>query len=289
MSRQGRGPVVVLGGFDGFHLGHRELLHVAADIAAREQLQTVAVVMDDAAVVEHLSPVAERCRLAMMHGAGAVHVVTVDSRDAGAADQVVHEVVSRIEPSMIVMACLPASDDDARFPSLRRTIRRHEVPLAEIDRWSGVDRQPVTSAAIAESLAAGDVVRAAAQLGRPYTIDGIVVHGSGLGRTIGFPTANIPPPGDQVLPARGVYAAMVTVGDGSVHRAAVNVGVRPTVEEHGGLLVEAHLLDFDDDLYGQRLRVAFHLWLRGEQHFGSLDGLIAQLARDATRAGIALR
>lgn len=279
----------MLGGFDGCHLGHRELLHVAGDTAMRDGRQMVVVVMDDEAVVQHLSSVQDRCRMAMGQGASAVHVVTVNSRDAGAAEQVVDDVVRRFGPSTIVMACLPASDDDARFPSLRATIRNRDIQLAEIDRWSSADRQAVTSRTIAVCLAAGDVANAAAQLGRPYAIDGIVVHGSGLGRTIGFPTANIPPPADQVLPAGGVYAATVTIGDGSSHRSAVNIGVRPTVEDHGSLLIEAHLLDFDGDLYGQRLRVAFNLWLRGEQHFGSLDELVAQLARDATRAGIALR
>ena len=106
------------------------------------------------------------------------------------------------------------------------------------------------------------------------------MHGSGLGRTIGYPTANVPPPAGRLLPALGVYAGTVRLPGGSEHASAINVGVRPTVELAGTVLVEAHLLDFDDDIYGARIDVAFHERLRGELRFGSIDELIAQLRRD---------
>lgn len=284
------GPIVVLGGFDGCHLGHRELLQAAGEIATREHRALVAIVMDDLAEPTHLSPLQERCRMAVSNGAGAVHVVSVDSRaDPLEADRVIDEVIRRVSPAMFVMALLPGDDDGARFPSIRAAIHRRRIPLHETDRWSAPDLVPVTSRGIASALRSGEVAAARVQLGRPYTLDGPVVHGSGLGRTIGFPTANVDPPPGRVLPANGVYAAMVMLAGGSRHRAAVNIGVRPTVEDHGSLLIEAHLLGFDGDLYDQTISIGFRLWLRGEQHFGSLDALVAQLARDAARAAIALR
>ena len=118
-----------------------------------------------------------------------------------------------------------------------------------------------------------------AMLGRPYALAGEVVHGAGLGHTIGFATANVVPPIGQALPAEGVYAAAV-VHDGTRTAAAVNIGRRPTVHGNGKLLIEAHLLDFDGDLYGRTISIQFLQRLRGEQRFMGLDGLVAQLGKD---------
>jgi riboflavin kinase/FMN adenylyltransferase len=126
-------------------------------------------------------------------------------------------------------------------------------------------------------------------LGRNHEVRGTVAQGDKRGRTIGFPTANVAIDASLCLPADGVYAARVTVGDGSIHPAAINIGRRPTFYEHAQQsLLEAHLLDFTGDLYGQTLRVSFVEFLRGERKFSGVEELRSQLQNDIAQARAAL-
>ena len=147
---------------------------------------------------------------------------------------------------------------------------------------------PVSSSEVRTALQRGDVVAAARFLGRPYAIGGTVTSGAGRGRTLGFPTANLAPDGNLLIP-RGVYGCLAHV-DGVVHPTVVNIGVRPTFAETT-LAIEAHLLDFTGDLYGRRMRLEFMLHLREEMRFPSVEDLKAQIARDveAARVGLAAR
>jgi riboflavin kinase/FMN adenylyltransferase len=142
-------------------------------------------------------------------------------------------------------------------------------------------------------VAAGDVELAARLLGRPFEVRGIVEHGDARGRTIGFPTANVAVAGDIILPSDGVYAGWYVRGDGSdgaTYPSAINVGRRPTFyDENGLLLVEAHLIDFDGDLYGEKAAVRFVTRLRDEQRFSGIDALAAQLRSDVDAARAVLR
>jgi riboflavin kinase/FMN adenylyltransferase len=147
--------------------------------------------------------------------------------------------------------------------------------------------EPVSSTRIRALLAAGDVEGAARLLGRPHEVRGPVVRGDGRGGPeLGFPTANLEIPQDIALPADGVYAGHFRRADGSLHRAAVNVGRRPTFYEPGSapVLVEAYLLHFDGDLYGEPSRVSFAHRLRDEQRFDSVEDLIAQMHQDVAQA-----
>ena len=118
-------------------------------------------------------------------------------------------------------------------------------------------------------------------LGAPFCIDGEVQHGDKRGRTLGFPTANLVPDPRLVVPDHGIYACRAQV-DGAEHIAAVNVGVRPTFKTGRGLLVEAYLLDFDDDIYDHELRLDFLERLRGERRFDSIEALVEQMGRDVS-------
>src|SRR5581483_8010813 len=161
-------------------------------------------------------------------------------------------------------------------PELLRSRSEFEtrvVPLVE------VDGEVVSSSRIRSLIAAGEVELAMRCLGAPFLLEGEVVAGDRRGRSLGFPTANIVPSDDLVCPGHGVYAAFA-----NGQPAAVNVGVRPTFETGRGLLVEAYLLDFDGDLYGKRLRIAFIARLRGERRFPSVEDLVAQMRRDAEEA-----
>ena len=147
------------------------------------------------------------------------------------------------------------------------------TPLVE------VAGETVSSTQIRALVAAGEVKEAAAFLGGPFLFEGEVVQGDRRGRELGMPTANLVPDDAYVCPGHGVYAALANDVP-----AAVNVGVRPTFESGRGLLVEAHLIGFDGDLYGQTLRIAFLERMRGEKRFDSVDELVAQMNRDVEQA-----
>jgi len=142
-----------------------------------------------------------------------------------------------------------------------------------------VEGETVSSTQIRALVAAGDVARAARFLDAPFMLEGEVVPGDGRGKHLGMPTANLVPDPHYAVPGHGVYAAWA-----HGHPAAVNVGVRPTFDSGRGLLVEAYLLDFEGDLYGEILRIAFVERLRGERRFESVDALVEQMHRDADEA-----
>ena len=142
---------------------------------------------------------------------------------------------------------------------------------------------PLSSTRIRRLLQEGYPERAAAELGRPWAIRGIVAHGDKRGRTIGFPTANVAL-GAHLEPARGVYAVTVRTADGGVHRGVANIGRRPTVNAGPESRLEAHLFDFADDLYDQEIEVALHAFLRAERRFAGIEELRAQIAADAAAA-----
>ena len=129
------------------------------------------------------------------------------------------------------------------------------------------------------------MTRANDMLGRPFEVRGIVVQGDQRGRLLGFPTANVEVPDNLCLPADGVYAGWYERPDGSVHACALNLGRRPTFYEHANSsLLEAHLLDFDADLYGETATIRFTHFLRSERKFDGIDALIAQLRTDVEHA-----
>jgi len=156
---------------------------------------------------------------------------------------------------------------------LAERLETRVVPLVE------GDGETVSSSQIRGLVAAGEVKKAARFLGGPFMLEGKVVEGDKRGRELGMPTANIVPDDTLVTPGHGVYAAWA-----HGHRAAVNVGVRPTFETGRGLLVEAYLLDFEGDLYGETLRIAFMERMRGERRFESADALVQQMQRDVEQA-----
>ena len=166
-----------------------------------------------------------------------------------------------------------AARGDAEYLRSRTEFETRVVSLIE------VDGETVSSSHIRALFAAGDVGGAARFLGAPFTLEGEVVGGDRRGRELGMPTANLVPDDRIVIPGHGVYAATV---DG--RPAAVNVGVRPTFETGRGVLIEAHLIDFEGDLYGRSIRVAFLERLRGERRFESVEGLVEQMRADVEQA-----
>jgi len=143
--------------------------------------------------------------------------------------------------------------------------------------------EPISSTRIRAAIARGSVAEAWRLLGRPYSISGRVVHGDGLGHTIGWPTMNVDSD-NELSPGFGVYRSLVTIEDESSRPAVTNVGVRPTMHVGGRLTIESHILDFNGDLYGRCVTVEMLDRLRGERRFSTPDELRAQIARDVSEA-----
>ncbi len=165
---------------------------------------------------------------------------------------------------------------------LRRLGEQHGFDVVGVS-LTGDGTEAVSSTRIRTLLAQGDVEAAGALLGRPHEVRGPVVRGDGRGAPeLGFPTANVAVPDDIALPADGVYAGYYTRADGTMHRAAIGVGRRPTFYEPGSapVLVEAYLLHFDGDLYGEPARVSFARRLRDDRRFDSVEDLVKQMRAD---------
>jgi riboflavin kinase/FMN adenylyltransferase len=162
--------------------------------------------------------------------------------------------------------------------------RGFTVHVVEPLVWEGA---PVSSSRVRAALRAGDIPQATGCLGRPYRLVNVVVRGDGRGHDIGIPTANMSPPPGRLIPARGIYACLAHTEHVGTHPAVVNVGTRPTFAENR-LVIEAHLLDFDADLYGQRLELDFMARLRDERAFSTPNALVAQIHDDIAQARVVL-
>ena len=174
------------------------------------------------------------------------------------------------------------------FDYLTQHAGRYGFTVEEIPRQD-VDAVGVSSTRIRRALRAGDVATANAYLGYDYPVTGIVVTGQQLGRTIGYPTANLDVPSTlKLVPAQGIYAVWCTTAAGTRHPGMLSIGVRPTIGAGLAQTIEVNLLDFSGDLYGQYLTLEFVAWLRGEEKYDGLAALTAQLALDAqaTRAAL---
>jgi riboflavin kinase/FMN adenylyltransferase len=264
---------VAVGEFDGVHLGHREVIR-GNDTVLTFEPHPLRVVRPEAAPKLLTSLEAKAERIAAL-GVEELVVIPFDDGFAHQSPQefIDHVLVDRLHASSVSVGenfrfGHKAAGDQEMLNADDRFETR-VVPLVE------VDGEVVSSSHIRGLILAGEVEPAMRFLGAPFQLRGEVVRGDRRGRELGFPTANIVPDEDLVCPGHGVYAARA---DGSC--AAVSVGVRPTFGTGRAVLVEAYLLDRDDDLYGRVLSVDFLQRLRGERRFDSVEALIEQMNRD---------
>jgi riboflavin kinase/FMN adenylyltransferase len=285
-----RPALVTIGVFDGVHVGHRRLIEaLVARAKASGQLTVVVTFFPHPDKVLHgltgrYYLTTPEQRAAELHALGVDVVITQTFDDTfrhtRAADYV------RLLCQQLKMAELWVGQHFALGYDREGTVAFlsalgqqlgfsvHAVELVAAPEAEGV----VSSTAIRELLLAGKVEAVVGLLGRPFAIQGEVVHGDQRGRTIGFATANIAVWDEQILPARGVYAGWATV-EGQRWAAVTNIGIRPTFDGQRQT-VEAHLLDFSGNLYGKILNLTFEFWLRGEQKFSGIDALVAQIRAD---------
>ena len=277
-GRRANGPRrVAVGTFDGVHLGHRAVIEGCDTVLTFDPhpLQVIAPhalpkLLDSFPIKRDL-----------IAGLGVEELVVIpfdaDFAQRSAEDFIEHELVSRLGAKAVSVGenfrFGKGAKGDAQMLSSRPEFETRVAPLVE------VAGETVSSTHIRGLVAAGEVARAQEFLGAPFMIEGEVVHGDKRGRELGMPTANIVPDPRLQVPGHGVYAAWA-----HGHPAAVNVGIRPQFETGRGLLIEAYLLDFDGDLYGQTLRIAFAERLRGERRFPSVEALVEQMRRDVENA-----
>ena len=286
-----RGAVLALGNFDGVHRGHA---HVLASAHAARPDAPLAVLTFEPHPRELFRPEDPPFRLSLpsaradqLGRLGVQHVIEVGfDRDFSwlSADAFIDEVLHRAVGA-VHLACGPDFAFGHRrggdVPMLARRAEALGMGLSVVPPLADA-RGPISSTRIRRALQDGYPERATVDLGRPWAIRGVVSHGDARGRTIGFPTANIPL-GRQLEPARGVYAVS-TVVDGQVVAGVANIGRRPTVAEGTLSRVEAHLFDFEGDLYGRELDISLHAFLRAERRFAGLQELRTQIAVDAVQA-----
>lgn len=298
-----RRAVITIGAYDGVHLGHRAVIRQVRARAAELGALSVVVTFDrhPASIVRPES--APRMltnpeqKIELLRETGVDAVVVVPFNPEQAKETPVDFVTRVLVGALRAQSVIVGSDfhfghmRQGNVTLLREMGERHDFvcePVVLIPRADGVN-EPVSSTAIRRALAGGEIDSVTRMLGRPHEVRGTVVSGDQRGRTIGFPTANVQVPAGMCMPADGVYAGVYVRPDGSEHTCAINLGRRPTFYDNQEFsLLEAYLLDFSGDLYGEAASVQFEAFLRSEKQFGGVDELKEQLVKDIEHARTAV-
>lgn len=299
----GERSIITIGAYDGLHLGHQAVIAQVRELAAAHGARSVVVTFDrhPAMIVRPesapmlLTDHEQRIELLEATGVDAAVILPFDEMQSeeDATHFVQRVLVDALNTELVVVGSdfHFGHDRQGNVELLARLGETQGFTVEAVDLLQRVDgvEEPVSSTAIRRALAGGNVSLAAAMLGRPFEARGVVVHGDQRGRTIGFPTANVEVSNRICLPADGVYAGWYLRPDGETHPCAINLGRRPTFYEHAeSSLLEAHLLDFDGDLYDEEARVRFVAFLRSERKFDGIDALSTQLKLDIAAAHDAL-
>lgn len=295
------GTVVTIGAFDGVHLGHQALLRMVRERAAERGLPTALVTFDrhPAQVVRPESApkllTSLPQRLELLEATGLVdHAVVLtfdDERRRESAEDFVTQILEGCLHARLVVVGADFHFGNGRrgnvalLERMGRDLGFDVVGLDLVRAAEDADRVTYSSTLVRQRLADGDVRGAAEILGRVHEVRGTVVEGDRRGRELGFPTANVAVPEEICLPAAGIYAGTFTGTDGVARPAAISLGHRPTFyTDQAYLLLEAYLLDFNGDLYGQAASVGFVERIRAEERFDSAEALVAAMHRDVEAA-----
>jgi riboflavin kinase/FMN adenylyltransferase len=289
---QGARPTALtIGTFDGVHLGHRTILEELKRHATALGGETVVVtfephprqILQPDVPIQILTPLEDKLELLYQAGIDRVSVTpfTHSFAQLSAEEYVKGFLVSQFHPEAIVIGYDHHFGHDrcgniALLQSMSETLgfSVHEIPAKMIADAA------VSSTKIRTALLSGDVGHASEMLGRNYSISGTVVHGEKLGRTLGYPTANVAPKhATQLIPAQGIYAAHVVIGQ-ETFPAMLSIGTRPTVSDSGHISIEAYLFDFDRDIYDADVSIQFIERMRDELKFESLEALKLALKDD---------
>lgn len=292
-----RGAAIALGNFDGVHRGHQAVIASARAVAEQRGVPVGVAIFEPHprrffqpdAPPFRLQSSAQRARALAACGVAEVYEIGFDeslarSTDREFAQRLIHDCIGAVHVSV---------GADFRFgrgrmgdvESLKRLGTEFGFTVEAVAPVGGAEK--ISSTAVREAIAAGDMARAADLLGRPWAIEGEVRRGFARGRGFGFPTANLAL-GDYVRPRLGIYAVRVDLGDGVLLPGVASVGVNPTVGSLPAPVLEAHLLDFSGDLYGRLIEVELIGFLRDEAKFDDTDALKTQMTQDVIEARRAL-
>ncbi|CAB4372842.1 MAG: bifunctional riboflavin kinase/FAD synthetase [Actinobacteria bacterium] len=295
-DRFDQGAAITIGAFDGVHRGHRQVIKTLKALAAERGLRTVVVTFDrhPASIVRPesapllLTDLDQKLELLAECGVDATFVVRFDEQRAlqTAAEFVAEDLVGLLNAKLITVGSdfhfgTKRAGNVALLVEMGVQLGFETLAHELVDLNGQPSTESVSSTRIRGALRGGDLESANAMLGRPHEVRGIVGHGDGRARDLGFRTANLAIPETICLPADGIYAGWCRTPDGVNRACAISLGRRPTFYEFADTsLLEAHLIDFDADLYGEELAVQFVAHLRDELKFDSIDALIAQMGKD---------
>ncbi len=285
-----RNPVVTIGSFDGVHHGHKVILSEVVKAAKAVNGESILITFEPhpRKIIHPEQPLglltSPEQKIALMEAEGIDHIVvapfTRDFSMLSATEYVADFLLKNFNPHTIIIGY------DHHFGHSREgnieLLRKLAPPSVEIREIPAqlIEDAAVSSTKIRNALLKGNVEEAAEMLERPYSFKAMVVHGNKIGRTIGFPTANLQPVySDILMPGIGIYAVSVLWQE-KRYAGMMSIGYRPTVTEERTITCEVNILDFNENLYGQTLTVYFEQYIRGEEKFDSLDSLKAQIARD---------
>jgi riboflavin kinase/FMN adenylyltransferase len=290
-----RGPVfLAIGVFDGVHRGHQAVISTSADHARGTSGTPVVVTFDPhpekvlrPEAAPHLLTATEH-KIALIRALGVEHllIISFDKQfSATEPEAFVQKLVAHSKPLREICVGHEWSFGKNRrgnLDLLKRLGANFNFDVVGIPPVK-INGAVVSSTAIRRAIETGDLTKAAAMLGREYTILGTVTRGDNLGKKIGFPTANLSAHSEQ-FPPNGVYAAEARI-DGELHRGVINLGIRPTVSSgKSERVLEIHLFDFNRDIYGHDVEVRFIKFLRPEKKFENLDALVQQIRQDVEQA-----
>ncbi len=284
--------VVTIGTFDGVHFGHQQLIQrvkqKAAEINGSSLILTFfphprMILYPEEHGIELLNTIREKQALLEQEGIDNLLILPFDATFAEiSSEEFIHKIlVDKLKTKVLIIGYdhrfgknREGSIDDLLKFAPECGFEVEQIPEQDINEIA------VSSTQIRKSLKRGDVATAAAFLGRPYTLTGTVVQGNKIGRTIGFPTANLQIVENyKLIPSEGVYVVEALVQNESLY-GMLSIGRRPTLLKNGGLRVEVFLIDFDKDIYGKKVTLKLLKWIRGDKKFASLDELTKQIQED---------
>jgi riboflavin kinase/FMN adenylyltransferase len=289
-----RHGVVAIGNFDGVHLGHRAVLEMALARAGELGVPALALTFEPhprqffrpEIPFFRLTPAAEKARLLQEIGfSGVIEKPFTAQFAAMPASSFVYRLLGQELRARHVVAGRDFHFGKDRFGTPQFLVDRAaemKVGVSLVDLVHDGSGEPVSSSRIRNALSAGDMPTANRLLGRPWRVSGEIVNGQQIGRTLGYPTANMELPAGTGL-RHGIYAVRAIRAGGGRHDGVASYGRRPTFD-NGAPLLETFLFDFSGNLYGEHLAIEFHSFLRGEEKFDSVDALVAQMNRDAEEA-----
>ena len=289
-----KNAVVTIGTFDGVHLGHRKLIEKVREIADGIGGETVVltffphprmVLYPNEHGLELLNTIAEK--KALLAEAGVDHLIIhpFDKlfSELSSTEFIKSVIVNKLKTKKLVIGYDHhfGKKREGNFDDLLRLAPEMGFDVEKIEE-EDVNNIAVSSTQVRNALKRGDIDTAISYLGRPYTITGKVVHRNKIGRTIGFPTANLQIAEDyKLIPAEGVYVVRVILGKEKFY-GMLSIGRRPTVEQNGELSVEVYILDFDREIYGEEITLHFLKWVRADKKFNGIEELKQQIENDRT-------